>query len=101
MSARRPRKMGPKRAEQAWRDARSYAEICELTAQFIEGRSGYIPGYGATSPAEETREIAGYVAALNRAGLLTENSQPAQSGEFAQRADVSGLALEPVARRIA
>lgn len=84
-------------AEQHWQEARTYSEICELTAQFIEGRSPFIPGYDSV-PDEETEEITGYLAAMNRAGFLTTGSQP---GEHEQRAFVNGFAHEHVARRIA
>lgn len=51
---------------------------------------------------DETAPLVAYLAALNRAGFLTTDSQPGEdSPEWKQRAFVDGYAPERVARRVA
>ncbi|MEV7123819.1 DUF6919 domain-containing protein [Kitasatospora griseola] len=89
----------------AWRGATDLAGLGELTAQWLEGtrrsRPGYVPGYG---PDPETTDTPGLVRALalaNRAGFVTEASQPGTDGPdsrqdwWAQRASVSGFVADP------
>jgi hypothetical protein len=88
-------------AAQLWQKALSFAELCELSAQFIEGKIKFCPTYCAENVDEETAPLADYLAALNRAGLLTDCSQPGMDqGHSKQRAFVTGLASEEVAARI-
>ncbi len=90
------------RAQGLWTAARSFEDLCELTARFVEGRLPYSPAYGAETVDEETGPLIPYLAALNRAGFMTTNSQPGEeSPEWKQRAFVDGYALEHVAKRIA
>ena len=58
-----------------WRDTTGLADLGELTARWLTGELATVPGYFGT-PAEETMPIAGALAAFNRAGFVTENSQP-------------------------
>lgn len=83
-----------------WGSARSFEELCELMARFLEGNGDEAPGSGPVE--EETRPLIPYLSALNRAGFLTTCSQPGElSAEWRQRAFVEGFALEEEARRIA
>ena len=97
MSRKEPTATAIEEGVRSWREAVSYAAICELMAQFIQGRCAYSPIYPAPVD-DETNEIATYLAALNRAGFLTIDSQP---GASEQRAFVNGFAPESIARVIA
>ncbi|MBT2439800.1 hypothetical protein J7E93_06625 [Streptomyces sp. ISL-36] len=61
-----------------WRAARSIADLAGLTARWLEGEvtshpSCATPNYG---PDEEPAHLVPVLAAANRAGYLTDNSQP-------------------------
>jgi predicted kinase len=80
-----------------WRAARSIADLAELTALWLEGRIASHPGVMPTcGPDEETAHLVPVLALANRAGYLTDNSQPgiAETGFdgrwWAQRAAVTG-----------
>jgi hypothetical protein len=78
----------------AWRRARTLAGLGELTAKWLEGEvkslPTVIPGYG---PDEETAGLIPVLAAVNRAGYMTDFSQPgAAEPGWSQRAAVSGFA---------
>ncbi|MEV6133116.1 hypothetical protein AB0M05_41060 [Streptomyces violaceusniger] len=86
------------RADRArWRGARSIADLGGLTALWLEGKiasqPGYSPNYG---PDEETAPLVPVLAAANRAGYLTDNSQPGlhepgyDGRMWTQRAAVTG-----------
>ena len=84
-----------------WASATTFADLCELSAQYVGGELAFSPSQGGAID-EETSEIALPVAALNRAGLLTSCSQPAlMDGDVAQRAFVDGLAPESTALEFA
>jgi len=90
-----------KKAKKAWKQATTFSDLCELTAQFIEERSPFLPGYGADSVDSETEPLVPYLAAFNHSGFLTTTSQPGEDhSDLKQRAFVDGFALEGVARRI-
>jgi hypothetical protein len=77
-----------------WRSARSLADLGELTAQFLEGRIGQSPSHCAP-PDPETTGLIPVLAAANRAGFVTHQSQPGEHRDehgSAQRANVSGFA---------
>ncbi|MFD9964834.1 DUF6919 domain-containing protein [Amycolatopsis sp. NPDC058986] len=88
-----------KRADRRqWAAASDLRALGELTARWLEGtlasQPGYAPGYG---PDDETRELIPTLAAANRAGYLTDCSQPGipagpgyDGAIWAQRAAVSG-----------
>jgi hypothetical protein len=90
-----------KDAERLWREAKSFEELCELNARFIEGEIDFSPTTGASSLDEESKLLVTYLAALNRAGILTTCSQPGEDqGHSKQRAFVDGLALKETALRL-
>lgn len=60
----------------AWRRGGTLRELGGLMADWLEGSILYQPGYGATCPDPETRELVPALAAANRAGFLTISSQP-------------------------
>jgi hypothetical protein len=83
-----------------WAAAQTLADLGELTALWLEGTVGLVPGtmpgYG---PDEETTNLIPILAASNRAGLVTIVSQPGEEptlgsdGElWTQRAAVEGFA---------
>jgi hypothetical protein len=91
-----------------WQTARTLADLGELTAQWLEGKIAsvprVIPGYG---PDEETRELIPILAAANRAGFVTDQTQPAEQpaigydgATYQQRAAVSGFASDQVLTRL-
>jgi hypothetical protein len=80
-----------------WRQAGSVSRLRELTARFLEGTLRAHPGYLDGAVARETEHLTDVLAALNRSGLLTHNSQPGGTVDgFDQRAWVSGYATEAV-----
>ncbi|MEU2859903.1 hypothetical protein ABZ672_16190 [Streptomyces mirabilis] len=85
-----------------WRSARTLDDLGQLTAQWLEGRITYLPGYCAPSPDGETAPLVPYLAEANRHGYVTDFSQPGLTypdGD-AQRAAVSGFCTEDFAERI-
>lgn len=88
--------------EAKWRGAKGLSDICELMAQWIEGKISYQPGYGDDEVAEETIPLTEILANFNRKGFVTLNSQPGEQIEegSGQRAEVSGFASEEVAKRL-
>lgn len=87
-------------SREPWREARSFADVCELGAQFCEGRIEHINGYDRLT--EDTYGLSELLAECNRAGFFTQDSQqgekPSRTG--AQRAYVCGYAKEPLAMRL-
>jgi len=92
----------------AWKQARTLTELGELTARWLEGdiasQPGYMPNCG---PDPETTELIPTLAKLNRAGYVTECSQPGMAPTvgydgrlWSQRAAVSGFADDATAARI-
>lgn len=77
-----------------WITARTLEDLGELTAQWLEGRITVLPTYGDETPAAETRGLIPYLAAFNRGGFLTTESQPGVpiDEEGGQRAFVCGFA---------
>jgi len=82
-----------------WRQAASLPELCELMARWLEGELSMWPGY-ADGAADETADLVPVLARANRAGLLTDQSQPGVDGpgfdgaRWQQRAAVSGLVAD-------
>ncbi len=92
----------------AWHAARSFAELCELGARFIEGEVEFFPGWGAPDIDEETDALVPLLADLNRAGFLTCASQPGHAAApghdgkpWRRRAFVSGFVAAPLAPDLA
>jgi len=84
---------GMKRAEAArWSAAATLADLGELTAQWLEGNIRETPSY-LGRPDAETLPLVPVLAAVNRAGFVTDQSQPGcfEDG-WAQRAAVTGFA---------
>lgn len=83
-----------------WQQARTLADLGELTAQWLEGRIASQPGYAANcGPDPETADLIPFLAGLNRAGFVTESSQPGleptlgyDGRQWQQRAAVGGFA---------
>lgn len=82
-----------------WAAAQSLPELAGLMARWLEGELSMWPGYG-DGAAEETAELIPVLARVNRAGFLTDQSQPACDGpgfdgrRWEQRAAVSGLVAD-------
>lgn len=86
-----------------WAAAETFEDVCELSAQFCEGKLHSTPTHlGPRMP--ETVEIAAELANANRHGFLTDGSQPGrtqgQDGYYAQRAAVTGLASAETVERL-
>ena len=76
----------------AWRQATTLDAAGELTARWLEGNSEYQPATFTARYDDETEPIAVELAALNRSGLFTKESQPGlQADGTAQRQYVTGF----------
>jgi hypothetical protein len=93
------------RDRKAWKSARTLEDLGELTAQWIEGKIGEQPAYHGTTDIESP-EMVPVLAALNRAGYVTIQSQQGSDGpgydgaHWVQRAAVEGFASHELAQRI-
>ena len=81
----------------AWGAARSFEDLAQLTADWLEGRLAGHPNGHHDGPDPETLALVPVLAACNRGGFLTENSQPGelagyQGRPWHQRAFVTGFA---------
>jgi hypothetical protein len=84
-----------------WHQAATLADLGELTAQWLTGAIGYLPGYFGGSPDAETDGLTHLLAAVNRAGFVTNFSQPGDvDGDWVQRAAVSGFCSAATAQRL-
>ena len=86
-----------------WDDARTLADLGELTARWLEGTLDWHPNVTPGSgPDNETAELVPVLARLNRLGLVTKGSQPAWLSEEGdgQRAWVSAFCTEDTVDRI-
>jgi hypothetical protein len=82
----------------AWRQAVTLEAAGELTARWLEGHSEYQAATFAVRFDDETEPIAVELAALNRNGLFTKESQPGlRSDDSAQRQYVTGFCSADVA----
>ncbi|MDQ0925598.1 hypothetical protein QF038_004106 [Pseudarthrobacter sp. W1I19] len=76
----------------AWRQATTLAAAGELTARWLEGQSEFQPATFTATYDDETAPIAVQLAALNRNGLFTKESQPGlRTAGLAQRQYVTGF----------
>jgi hypothetical protein len=84
-----------------WRGARSLEDLGELTARWLEGGIEQTPTHLAP-PDTETAALIPVLAAANRAGFVTHQSQPGVPAcdGCAQRASVSGYAAPPTFARL-
>jgi hypothetical protein len=75
-----------------WHSARSLDDLGVLVARWLEGDLATAPGYDGPAAAE-TAALVPVLAAANRAGFVTDCSQPGGSGPgWEQRAAVQGFA---------
>lgn len=88
-----------------WAAAETLRDLGELTALWLDGEIGETPGYMGP-PDPETRPLIDTLAAVNRAGFVTNQSQP---GDFylswdgqptSQRAAVTGFADDGMYRAL-
>lgn len=91
----------------AWRAARTFQELCELGARFLEDEPVGFPGWLPGELDEESDELAPLLARAQRAGFLTVASQPGSAPEAGadgrlerRRAFVFGFASSPIAARL-
>ncbi len=89
-----------KRADRRrWAAARTLPELADLMALWAEGDLSMWPGHPAEAD-EETTDLVPTLAAANRGGFLTDQSQPGHDGtgfdglRWQQRAVVSGLVTD-------
>lgn len=86
-----------------WQCARSLNDLGELTAQWMQGMLAEQPGYYGPSDLDDPDRLVPVLAAVNRAGYVTIQSQHAFYGpgydeaHWQQRAAVMGFASAPVA----
>jgi hypothetical protein len=74
-----------KRADRKrWKAARSLADVGELTVAWLRGELAETPGYGGP-PDPETVPHVPVLAAVNRTGFVTDNSQSASSAADARQ----------------
>jgi hypothetical protein len=83
------------RDRRRWKAARTFTDLCELMAQWAEGKIQTWPGH-LGEPDPETADLISTLAACNRSGYLTTCSQPGESapeakGLWEQRAAVMGF----------
>lgn len=85
-----------------WSRAKSLQDLGELTVQWLEGKLKWHFSQFA-EPDAETSEISGHLLQINRLGLLTEFSQPAEilNDGSGQRACISGFSDEATAKKLA
>jgi hypothetical protein len=79
-----------------WSEVGDLAGIGGLMAAWLEGDIAYQPAYDGPAPDDETTELVPALAALNRAGFVTDFSQPGipLANGSAQRAAVGGFCGE-------
>lgn len=88
-----------------WAEARTLLDIGELMAQWLEGRISYQPGYGHEGPDEETSDLVEALEKVNRAGFVTDFSQPGgqwptKRSFWTQRAAIAGFCDEALTVRL-
>lgn len=90
------------RDQELWYNARTLEDVGELTAQWLEGTIRLQAADSATEPAAETRELIPYLARYNRAGYVTDRSQPARElrDGNGQSAYVSGFCAPEIVHKI-
>lgn len=91
----------------AWRAARTFQELCELGARFLEDEPVGFPGWLPGELDEESEQFAPLLARAQRAGFLTLASQPGSAPEAGadgrlerRRAFVFGFANAPLAAHL-
>lgn len=84
-------------ARAAWSAARTLAELCALTAEFLQGRLPYFPGWGSSATDTETDALVEPLVAATRRGFLPLASQ---EGGANRCAFVLGFAAPALAREL-
>lgn len=93
------RKLKIRADRRRWAAAQTLPELAELMALWLEGELSMWPGYDDGAD-EETAALIPTLAAANRAGFLTDQSQPGCDGpgfdrlRWQQRAAVTGLVAD-------
>lgn len=79
-----------------WLSAKTLRELAELTALWLEGKISVHPANYGDEPDAETTGLVTTLAEMNRAGFMTESSQPGVEGYIMsmQRAFVCGFCSE-------
>ncbi|SFK74625.1 DUF6919 domain-containing protein [Geodermatophilus ruber] len=90
----------PAAEHQDWATTTSVVDVGQLVAQWLEGTRRWIPTYIGSTPHPETRgHIRDALARVNRAGWVTDSSQPGlRHSGLRQRAYVSGIAAPALTR---
>ncbi|GIJ28265.1 hypothetical protein Vqi01_34270 [Micromonospora qiuiae] len=85
-----------------WATATTLTELGELTARWLTGDLDETPTY-CGPPDEETATLVPVLAAINRAGFVTDFSQPGEPLDrgWQQRAALSGFVDAPTCNRLA
>ncbi|MGQ0431519.1 MAG: DUF6919 domain-containing protein [Microthrixaceae bacterium] len=84
-----------------WQEARGLADLGELTARWLDGGIAYHPGNLGPGPDPETMALVPVLVRANRAGFVTDFSQPGEIEDgWSQRACVSGFCDEVLADRV-
>ena len=84
-----------------WKSAHTMADLGELVIAWMAGEIAQTPGH-CGPPDEETYPLMSSLAILNRGGLVTDNSQLAESSDDdAWTANVCGFATDETLTRIA
>ncbi|MEW1551892.1 DUF6919 domain-containing protein [Streptomyces tsukubensis] len=93
----------PRAHRARWAEARTLTDLGQLTADWLEGTLRHHPGYPGAGPDPETVPLVPVLARLNRAGLVTANSQPGHAPAtgwdgaiYTQRAAVDGWTANAV-----
>ncbi len=82
-----------------WQEARSLADLAELTAAWLEGGGTEPPG-GLTAAIGPDNPVSSRLAAFSRAGLVCTFAQAASPAPAARRAVVQGFCRETTAHRL-
>lgn len=89
-----------------WAATRTLADVSELTAQWLEGHIDSQPGYYGRVDVDEAPGLTDALITLNRAGLVTDNSQAGYDGpghdgaHWRQLAAVTGFCDKDTHRRL-
>jgi hypothetical protein len=87
-----------RREAEMWASTKTFTDVCELTAQWLEGRIASQPGYCGPVDVDQAPHLKSALIALNRAKFLTNDSQEGFDGEgwggryWIQLAAVTGFA---------
>jgi hypothetical protein len=86
-----------------WLQARTLNELGAAMAAWLQGEINFQPAYGGPEPDPETAELVPVLAQINRAGYLTDFSQPGErtaDASWTQRAAVTGFCGHAIANQL-